>query len=203
MAREIVITSVPRGVKLGRTGFQVAMQTAGMWDDLASQLEKMAGYRHLPAGVPNPVCYFHRITKTFAGQVCVLGRIVDAGVDFSNRSNKLAHMVVLEAADVGQVASSSPAAALAAMEGRLANAWPGPPEERREPVSLAGIPASHAARCGLWQQVMGDAGWAGVLAERAERGQPTLVIGPNSSPASCRQMLALFQEALASRSGGA
>jgi hypothetical protein len=44
---------------------------------------------------------------------------------------------------------------------------------------------------------MGDAGWAGVLAERAERGQPTLVIGQNSSPASCRQMLALFQEALA------
>jgi hypothetical protein len=197
MAREIVITSVPRGVKLGRTGFQVAMQTAGMRDDLASQLEKMAGYRHLPTGAPNPVCYFHRITKTFAGQVSVLGRIVDAGVDFSNRSNKLAHMVVLEAADVGQVASSSPAAALAAIEGRLASVWPGPPEERREPFSLVGIPMSQAARCGLWQQVMGDAGWAGVLAERAERGQPTLVIGQNSSPASCRQMLALFQEALA------
>jgi hypothetical protein len=56
MAREIVITSVPRGVKLGRTGFQVAMQTAGMRDDVAGVLEKMAGYRHLPAGAgPNPV----------------------------------------------------------------------------------------------------------------------------------------------------
>ncbi|MFM7244191.1 MAG: hypothetical protein ACKO40_08455 [Planctomycetaceae bacterium] len=197
MAREIVITSVPRGVKLGRTGFQVAMQTAGLRDDLSSQLEKMAGYRHLPSGVPNPVCYFHRITKTFAGQVSVLGRIVDAGVDFSNRSNKLAHMVALEAADVGQVGSSSPAAALAAIEGRLASTWPGPPEERQSPFALAGIPASQAAPCSLWQQVMGDAGWAGVLAERAVRGQPTLVIGPDSSPASCRRMLALFQEALA------
>lgn len=197
MAREIVITSVPRGVKLGRTGFQVAMQTAGLRDDLASQLEKMAGYRHLPTGVPNPVCYFHRLTKTFAGQVSVLGRIVDAGVDFSNRSNKLAHMVALEAADMGQVGSSSPAAALAAIEGRLASTWPGPPEERQSPFALAGIPASQAARCGMWQQVAGDAGWAGVLAERAVRGQPTLVIGPDSSPASCRRMLALFQEALA------
>lgn len=197
MAREIVITSVPRGVKLGRTGFQVAMQTAGLRDDLSSQLEKMAGYRHLPTGVPNPVCYFHRITKTFAGQMSVLGRIVDAGVDFSNRSNKLAHMVVLETADVGQVAAASPAAVMAAIEGQLASTWPGPPEERQQSFSLAGIPASQAARCTLWQQLMGDAGWAGVLAERAVRGQPTLVIGPDSSPASCRRMLALFQEALA------
>jgi hypothetical protein len=197
MAREIVITSVPRGVKLGRTGFQVAMQTAGLRDDLAAQLEKMAGYRHLPTGVPNPVCYFHRVTKTFAGPVSVLGRIVDAGVDFSNRSNKLAHMVVLEAADVGQVASSTPAAVLAAVEGRLATTWPGPAEERREPFSIAGVQASQPARCGLWQQVMGDAGWAGVLAERAVRGQATLIIGRDSSPESCRRMLALFQEALA------
>lgn len=198
MAREIVITSVPRGVKLGRTGFQVAMQTAGMRDDVAAVLEKMAGYRHLSAGSgANPVCYFHRVARTVAGQMHVLGRIIDAGVDFSNRSNKLAHMVVLEAADLSAVAAASPAAVLAAIEGRLASTWPGGPEERRQPFALAGIPPSQPAVCGLWQQVMGDAGWAGVIAERAVRNEPTLLIGPDSSPASCRRMLALFAEALA------
>ncbi len=198
MAREIVITSVPRGIKLGRTGFQVAMQTAGMRDDVAALLEKMAGYRHLPAGSgANPVCYFYRLARTFAGQLHVLGRIVDAGVDFSNRSNKLAHMVVVEPAELGQVASSSPAAMLAAIEGRLAMTWPGNPEERQTPFSLAGIPPSQPAPCGTWQHVMGDAGWAGVIADRAIHNQPTLLVGPDPSPASCRRMLALFEEALA------
>jgi hypothetical protein len=198
MAREIVITSVPRGVKLGRTGFQVAMQTAGLRDDLTSLLEKMAGYRHLPSGSgANPVSYFHRHAKTIAGQVHVVGRIVDAGVDFSNRSNKLAHMVVLEQAELGQLGASSPAAMLAAIEGRLATTWPGGPEERHVPFSLAGIPASHPHPCHTWHQMMGDAGWAGVIADRAIRNQPTLLVGPDPSPASCRRMLTLFEEALA------
>ncbi|MBM4021823.1 MAG: hypothetical protein FJ284_06205 [Planctomycetes bacterium] len=198
MAREIVITSVPRGVKLGRTGFQVAMQTAGLRDDLSAVLEKMAAYRHLPPGSgPNPVCWFHRIARTVAGQVHVVGRIGDAGVDFSNRSNKLAHMVVLDPADVGQVAHSSPAALLAAVEGRLATTWTANPEERQVPFSLTGIPASQAAACQTWRQVLGDAGWAGVVADRAIHQQPTLLIAADSSPTSCRRMLTLFAEALA------
>lgn len=196
MPREIVITSVPRGVKLGRTGFQVAMQTAGMRDDVAAILEKMAGYRHVASGA-SPVCYFHRQARTVIGPIHVVGRIVDAGVDFSNRSNKLAHMVVLEATDLGQVVGSSPATMLAAIEGRLATSWTGGPEERQTPFSLAGIPQTIPAPCATWQQVMGDAGWAGVLAERAIHNQPTLIIGRDPSPASCRQLLMLFQEALA------
>ena len=198
MAREIVITSVPRGVKVGRTGFQVAMQTAGLRDDLVAMLEKMAGYRHLPAGSgPNPVTYFHRIARTLAGPAHVLGRIVDAGVDFSKRSNKLAHMVILEPTDVGFLGKSSPATTLLSIEGRLATSWPGKPEERATRFPIVGIPPSFPAVCSTWQHVKGDAGWAGVLADRAVRSQPTLVIGSNSSPASCRQMLVLFQEALA------
>lgn len=198
MACEIVITSVPRGVKLGRTGFQVAMQTAGMRDDVAAALERMAGYRHLPPGSgPNPVSYFHRMTTTVAGRMNVIGRIRDAGVDFSNRSNKLAHMVTLDSADLGAVAASSPAAVLAAIEGRLASTWTGGPEERQIPFSLAGIPSSNPAICTLWQQMAGDAGWAGVMAERALRNEPTLLIGTDSSDESCRRMLMLFQQALA------
>lgn len=198
MAREIVITSVPRGVKLGRTGFQVAMRTAGLRDDVSATLERMAGYRHLAAGEgANPVCYFHRRDRTTgAGPIYVLGRIVDAGVDFSNRSNKLAHMVILDPGELAQVAAS-PASLLAAIEGRLVTRWTGGPEERKAPFSVAGIPATNPAPCVTWQQVMGDAGWAGVIAERAIANQPTLLIGPAPSPASCRRMLTLFEEALA------
>lgn len=198
MAREVVITSVPRGIRLGRTGFQMVMRTAGLRDDVCDQLESLAIYRHLPPGTgPNPACFFHRVIQTGVGALSVLGRIVDAGADYSSRSNKLAHLVAIDQSEVAALRQSSPAAVLAAIEGRLAATWPGGPEERAAPFGLAGMPSIQPAVCATWQQVLGDAGWAGVLADRAVASRPVLVVAPDSSPAWCRRLLALFAEALA------
>jgi hypothetical protein len=198
MAQEIVITSVPRGVRPGRTGFQIAMRTAGMRDDVCTQLESLGVYRHMPpGGGPNPVCYFHKIVQTGAGPYSVLGRIVDAGADYSSRSNKLAHLVVISQTEVGSLAASSPAAALLAIQSRLAREWTVAPEERPLPFSLAGIPPSQPRICAEWQRLMGDAGWSGVIAERAMANKPVLVIAPDSSPEWCQRILRLFDEAMA------
>lgn len=198
MAREIVVTSVPRGVKLGRSGFQVVMRTAGMREDLTESLEALAVYRHLPPGAgQNPECLFHRVVKAGGGQFHVLGRVVDAGSDYSNRSNKLAHLVALDQQELGPLRQSSPAALLQAIDGRLARTWPGGPEERQQPFAVGSAPAVNPGPCVLWRDATGDAGWAGLLADRAAKGQPTLIIAPDSSPAWCRRLLALFAEALA------
>jgi len=198
MAREIVITSVPRGVRPGRTGFQIAMRTAGLREDICDQLEPLGVYRHLPPGTgPNPECYFHKIVQTNVGPLQVLGRVVDAGADYSSRSNKLAHLVAIDQGELHQLRQSSPAAVLRAIDGRLARTWPGGPEERPQPLSLGGVPAVSARICTGWQQATGDAGWGGVLAELAVKNRPALVIAPDSSPHWCRQLLALFEEALA------
>jgi len=197
MAREVVITSVPRGIRLGRTGFQMVMRTAGLREDVCDQLESLAVYRHLPPGTgPNPACYFHRVIQTGVGALSVIGRIVDAGPDYSSRSNKLAHLVAIDQSEVADLRHSSPAAVLAAIESRLAATWPGGPEERAVPVGLAGMSPIQPAVCATWQQVLGDAGWAGVLADRAIASRPVLVVAPDSSPAWCRRLLALFAEAL-------
>jgi hypothetical protein len=198
MAREIVITSVPRGVRPGRTGFQIAMRTAGLREDVCDQLEGLGVYRHLPPGVgPNPVCYFHKLVQTGIGPLQVLGRVLDAGADYSSRSNKLAHLVAIEAAELAGLRQSSPAAVLSAIEPRLARTWPGGPEERQRPFDLAGMPTEAPRICIGWQQAVGDAGWGGVLAEQAVKNKPVLVIAPDSSPEWCRRLLALFAEALA------
>jgi len=198
MAREIVVTSVPRGVKLGRSGFQVVMRTAGMREDLTESLEALAVYRHLPPGAgQNPECLFHRVVKAGGGQFHVLGRVVDAGSDYSNRSNKLAHLVALDQQELGSLRQSSPAAVLQAIDGRLARTWPGGPEERQQPFSVGSAQAVNPGPCVRWRDATGDAGWAGPLGDRAAKGQPTLIIAPDSSPAWCRTLLALFAEALA------
>jgi hypothetical protein len=197
MAKEIVVTSVPRGINLGRTGFQVVMRTAGIGADVMSSLERLAVYRHVPEGSGrNPVIYSYRSVRGTTGQLNVLGRTVDAGNDFSNRSNKLAHLLSVDPAELSALRNSSPAAVLAAIEGRLATVWQGGPEERASPFALPSPPVQPAV-CRRWEGVTGDAGWAGVLAQRASRGQPSLVIAPDCSPTWCRTLLELFQEVYA------
>ncbi|MEI7929699.1 MAG: hypothetical protein WCH40_14205, partial [Verrucomicrobiales bacterium] len=183
MAQEIVITSVPRGVRPGRTGFQIAMRTAGMRDDVCSQLESLGVYRHMPpGGGPNPTCYFHKIVQTGAGAFSVLGRIVDAGADYSSRSNKLTHLIVIPQSEVATLTATSPAASLLAIESRLVSQWAGAPEERSYPFSLSGMPPSGPRVCVEWQRLTGDAGWGGVVAERAMAQKPVLLVAPDSSP---------------------
>lgn len=198
MAREAVITSVPRGVKLGRTGFQVVMRTAGTPDGLLDTLEQLAGYRHVhpPGSGLNPVNYGYRIIRSPAGQLLVLGRTLDAGIDFSSRSNKLAHLLAVDTAEISSLRISSPAAVLAAIEGQLARTWNTGPETKVSAFPLPTIPV-HPAACRRWNELKGDAGWGGLLAQRAARGQATLVVAPDCSPGWSLRLLELFQEVLA------
>ncbi len=90
----------------------------------------------------------------------MLSRIGPAGLDYSGRSNKYAHHVVLET-------SERPAggpAWLLSQPGFVQTAWEGEPrvvpEGRRPPQ---GDRPAGVARA--WQALTGDAGWAGVLAE--------------------------------------
>jgi hypothetical protein len=198
MANEVVITSVPRGVKLGRTGFQVVMRTAGVSDGMLASLEQLAGYRHVfPQGSGrNPLIYSYRAVRSPAGELRVLGRTVDAGNDFSNRSNKLAHLLALEPGESNALRNSSPAAVLAAIDSQLLQAWQGGPEERPSSLALSVVP-TEATPCTRWRDVKGDAGWGGLLAQRAINGQPSLIVAPDCSPVWSRRLLDLFQEVLA------
>jgi len=197
MASEVVITSVPRGVKLGRTGFQVVMRTAVVSDGMLSSLEQLAGYRHVfPQGSGrNPLIYSYRLIRSPAGELRVLGRTVDAGNDFSNRSNKLSHLLAIDGTELSALQNSSAAAVLAAIDGRLLQTWQGGPEERRSFFALPAAPVSPAP-CSRWSDVTGDAGWAGLIAQRAVQGQPSLIVAPDCSPPWCRKLLELFQEVL-------
>jgi len=198
MAKEVVITSVPRGVKLGRTGFQAVMRTAGVTDGVLTSLEQLAGYRHVhPQGSGrNPVIYAYRSVRGSTGPLTVLSRTVDSGNDFSNRSNKLAHLLVVEPLEMPALRNSSPAVVLSAIDSRLATTWQAGPEERPSPFALPAPPVQPMA-CRRWQMVKGDGGWGGLLAQRAARGQASLLIAPDCSPEWSRTLLELFAEALA------
>jgi len=175
MTQELLYTSAPRGLKPGVKGFCTVASTAGMATTLADRLESLSGYRHLypphdRQAQLNPVQYSHLIVK-LGGQVLhVLSRVCDAGLDYSQRSNKLAHHIALTEAEL---VPAGPAWLLGA-PGFMETSFVGEP--RILPAGRQPPPGASPPRvCRAWEAASGDAGWAGVLAETAAAGAPKIV----------------------------
>ncbi len=180
MTQELVYTSAPRGLKPGTQGFCTVVCTQGMSANLALQLEGLSAYRHLfPPGTPqadrNPVAYSHLCLRIGGTKYHVLSRISSAGFDYSRRSNKLAHHVVLSEKELPDRGP----AWLLTQPGFMETRWDGQvkvlPTGRRIPVDPgpAGPPRSLT-----WEERTGDAGWSGALAETALRSQSARLICP-------------------------
>ncbi len=192
MGQELIYTSAPRGLKAGSHGFCTVISTAGMNANLAQRLESLSGYRHVfgPQDTNarlNPVVFSHLLLVMGGRPYHVLSRIADAGLDYTHRTNKLAHHVVL---DVSERVSAGPAWLLG-QSGFLATTFDGQP--RMLPVGRRPPEGSETlGACRHWARVTGDAGWGGVLAEATALGRKAyLIFRPGV------EMLPLLAESLA------
>ncbi len=193
MSQEIIYTSAPQGLRPGSFGFCTVATTPGMTSTLAERLEAISGYRHVysPGDVKehlNPVVYSHLIFRVAGKPQHILSRVANAGFDYSQRTNKLAHHVVL---DASELVSAGPAWVLA-QPGFSETTWSGAP--RLLPHGrICPKGESELRICSAWQKATGDAGWAGVFAQQALRGGKTAyLIFPEGM-----DVLPLLQEALA------
>jgi hypothetical protein len=165
MSVELLYTSAPQGLKSGSRGFCTVVSTAGMPINLAMRLEALSAYRHVyapqdPSAHLNPVGYSHLKTNVGGRALSILSRFAAYGVDYSQRTNKLVHHIVLEPNERGE---SGPAAVLQS-NGFFDEEWNG---VCRTPATGPDIPALTvtAEICRTWETIQGDAGWAGVVAE--------------------------------------
>src|SRR5262245_2687943 len=124
MPQELIYTSAERGLKPGSRGFCTVMSTSGMAKNLADRLEALSGYRHVfspndPQAHLNPVVCSHLRLVVGGAAYQILSRICAAGLDYTQRSNKFAHHLVLEA---NELVACGPAALLAA-QGFMESSW--------------------------------------------------------------------------------
>ena len=104
MSSELLNISAPRGVRPGAGGFCTIGATADLSPALEERLTLLSGYQWLaPPGEAgaeqNPINFAHWRLPVAGKTVSVLSRICDAGFDYSRRSNRFAHHVVLEPAE--------------------------------------------------------------------------------------------------------
>ncbi len=175
MSQELFYTSAPKGLRPGSQGFCTVAATRGLSAALTEKLESLSGYRPLfpphdaRAGL-NPVAFAHVRISAGGRTYTVVSRIGPAGLDYTERPNKFAHHVVLDAAEL----PAGGPAWLLRQRGFLESRWDG----QVQVLSAGRLPPRGDVApdvCRNWQTLTGDAGWAGVLAE-AFQADPTRLV---------------------------
>src|SRR5580704_10686304 len=92
MPQQLIYTSAPRGIVAGRSGHCTVARSAAMREALVLRLEQLSYYHHLSLGgaAERPI-FAHRIVDIRGARFHVLSRIHDAGLDFTGRTNFIAH----------------------------------------------------------------------------------------------------------------
>ena len=106
MPQQLIYTSAPRGLVAGRSGHCTVARSTAMREALMLQLEKLSYYQHLSlsGGQERPI-YSCRIVDIRGSQYHVLSRIQDAGLDFTGRTNFLAHHLVFTPEEIRRLPS--------------------------------------------------------------------------------------------------
>jgi len=188
---EIVFTSASQGLRRGASGFCTVAATEGIPRALQDKLESLSGYRHTEAahGRERPVNHSHLTIRIQRSIYHVVSRIGDPGMDYSKRSNKIAHHLALTSAELDQFPQGP--APLFSDDSFWHESWDTPPEVL-EPDRMPRSTAKHVNGFETWEDVFGDAGWAGLMGHGIADGMKSVsVIVPNTD-----QTLTLLNEAL-------
>lgn len=167
MAYELIYTSVPQGIKAGSSGFCTVAYTQGLAANIALKLEGMSAYKpyfpHYDANANyNPVSYSHHTAFISGETLHFISRVCFYGLDYTKRSNKLAHHCVLRSNEIMSLAAGP--AAVCELKDFFITEWNSPPQLFSHPKEVP-CPVNKFERAATWEAYSGDAGWAGKLAQ--------------------------------------
>ncbi len=168
MPWQLIYTSAPRGLLSGHTGFCTVARSADLREAVAQRLEQMSSYHYIRVAEAatanrNPTVSAFRLLDFRGAKYYVLTRIQPCGLDFTARTNHLAHHLIFQPDEVSGL--PSPAAILRFWPGWLSS-WQGEPR-LLDSIDTSGFAAA-AKNClpaRTWTQVTGDGGRAAGLLE--------------------------------------
>jgi hypothetical protein len=195
MSWQLIYTSAPRGLLSGQSGFCTVARSADLREALVQRLEQISSYHYLRVAEAatakrNPAISAFRLLDLRGAKYYVLTRILPCGLDFTARTNHLAHHLVFQPDELAEL--PSPAAILRRWPGWMAS-WQGEPRllAQLDPAELAAarktfLPAQ------TWARLTGDGGRAaGLLESECVRGCYLLC-----PPGSEDQLLEMYCETL-------
>jgi hypothetical protein len=195
MPWQLIYTSAPRGLLSGQSGFCTVARSSDLREALVQRLEQLSSYHYLRVAEAatanrNPTVCAFRILDLRGSKYHVLTRIQPCGLDFTSRTNHLAHHLVFQGSELAQL--PSPAAILRHWSGWLSS-WQGEPRLLTDvALDAFGAAAKSCLPAQTWMRMTGDAGRAAGLLE-SEYVRGCYLVCP---PGSEGQVLEMFCETL-------
>jgi len=193
MARQLIFTSSPQGLEPGRSGYCTVARHKDIRSRLVRELERLSVYDFNQQGEgPKAQVALYRKLALGSEEFFVVTRIRDAGLDYTNRTNYLAHHLILDSFEIATV--PSPAEILSNWSGWLSQ-WDGPPRyfDEGEEVDLSNCKMPGLIPANGWLAASNDPGNAAILVSPAMKKPVVLEVHPGQE----ESLLKLFAESSA------
>jgi hypothetical protein len=140
-------------------------------------MEQNSGYRPVfppnsPNAEKNPVAFSYMQIRIAGQMKYLLSRVAYAGLDYSGRSNKIAHHILTEEHERSGIPGGP--VSILMNDKEMCSEWKEEPKEldQRKPTPVELIPGPATK----WAEILGDAGWAGVIAEWFKMGKEQVYV---------------------------
>ncbi|MEC9036688.1 MAG: hypothetical protein VX588_07690 [Verrucomicrobiota bacterium] len=192
MAYQLIYTSVRRGLIPGRSGYTVAARHRQIRERLVSEIERVSGYSYAKKG-KSPKIFAYRKFDISGVIYHVLTRIVDAGSDYTGRTNHLAHHLIC-ADDELKNSGVTPAEILYSYD------WLDRYEEEprylddKEIVNVSEYAGKIKLPASNWKKIRGDAGDAALLVDGQGAAKSSIIVVDSDQSSQYNSLLPLIAE---------
>ncbi|NQW99068.1 hypothetical protein HQ447_00310 [bacterium] len=105
MAFQLVYTSAAKLLDAGRSGYGTVARSKSLTPLVVSTIERVSQFANLRGLDRSRVIFVHRRITAGSNRFHILTRIVDAGADYTGRTNHLAHHLVVSQQEAAQAAA--------------------------------------------------------------------------------------------------
>ena len=193
MAQQLIFTSTPQGLEPGRSGYCTVARHKDLRQRLVRELERLSVYDFgQQIGANRVDISVYRKIALGSEEFYVLTKICDAGIDYTNRTNYLAHHLILDGFEIATC--PSPAEIFLNWNG-WKRKWEEGPRYLTpgEEVALTGFKSKGLVPCKNWLSFSNDPGNAAALVSQSMVMPIVIENVPNQSA----HLLQLFAESSA------
>ena len=192
MAYQLIYTSVPRGLVPGRSGYTIAARHRQIRDRLVSEIERVSRYSYSKGG-DSPEVYAHRIFDISGTKFHVLTRIVDAGSDYTGRTNYLAHHLICDSEELSK-SGTHPAEILFSFD--WLDSFEGEPKylEDSDIIELSSYKGNIKLPAANWKSLRGEAADAALLVDTKSKAKNSILTFEASDKSIEKRLILLVGE---------
>jgi hypothetical protein len=153
--KQLIFTSSPIGLEPGRSGYCTVARSQDLSKKEIREIERLSVLDYSISKSSPPTIHSFRIVQTKSSFFYLLSRIKSCGIDYSNRTNYIAHHLILEPESIKNL--PSPSEIFQFWEGWKDN-WEEPPKYLHDDLlsGLSKLNPENQSSCNSWQIWTGD-----------------------------------------------